>query len=83
MAATWDGKRLRLYVNAVEKGTTPFDGTVAPQNPTRPLILGNYIGRKNAYAFDGAIDDVRIYSTCLAEDDVFAAASSANPGTPD
>jgi len=83
VAATWDGKSLRLYVNAVEKGIVPFDGTVAPQNPGHPLILGNYIGRKNAYAFDGAIDDIRIYSTCLSGDDVFAAASSANSENPD
>jgi len=61
----------------------PFDGTVAPQNPRHPLLLGNYIGRKNAYAFDGGIDDVRIYSLCLSEDDVFAAAANADPRNPD
>lgn len=74
VAATWDGNVLRIYVNAVEKGSTPFDGTVAKQNPRRPLILGNYIGRKNAYAFDGAMDDVRIYNDCLSVEEILIAA---------
>ena len=75
VAATWDGAELRIYVNAVEKGKTAFQGTVAAQNPGRPLVLGNYIGRKNAYAFDGLIDDVRVYSACLPADAILDAAS--------
>jgi hypothetical protein len=35
------------------------------------------MGRKNAYAFDGLMDDVRIYNRALTEDEVFAVASGA------
>ena len=77
MATTWDGKDLRVYVNAVEKASLPFAGTVAPQNPRRPLVLGNYIGRRNAYAFDGALDDIRIHSRCLSEGEILDAACAA------
>lgn len=75
VAATWDGQHLRVFVNAVEKAATEFAGTIAPQPAWRGLVLGNYMGRKNAYAFDGLMDDVRIYSQALTEDQVFAVAS--------
>ncbi|HJN14495.1 MAG TPA: LamG domain-containing protein [Armatimonadota bacterium] len=72
VAASWDGEQLRIFTNAVERAATEFSGEIAPQ--PRPLIIGNYIGRKNAYAFDGLIDDVRIYDGALTEDEVFTAA---------
>ena len=75
VAATWDGKNLRVFVNAVEKGTSPFAGSVAPAPLRRALILGNYIGRKNAYAFSGCLDDIRIYTRCLNAGEIFAAAA--------
>ncbi len=75
IAATWDGKMLRAYVNAVEKACTPFEGAIAPQRKWYPLVLGNYIGRKNAYAFDGLIDEVVLLDTALTEDEIFAWAS--------
>lgn len=75
VAATWDGTNLRLYVNAAEKAVAPFAGTVAPQDPRRPLVLGNYLGRRNAYAFDGALDEIRVYDHCLTPGEILAAAT--------
>ena len=72
VAASWDKERLRVFVNAVEKASIEFAGRIAPQ--PRPLIIGNYIGRKDAYAFDGLIDDVKIFEGALNEDEVFAQA---------
>jgi len=71
VAATWDGKKLRAFVNGVEKASTEFAGEIAPQARWRPLILGNYIGRKNAYPFEGLLDEVKIFDTALSEDEVF------------
>ena len=37
----------------------PSQGEIMPSK--RGLIIGNYIGRKNAYAFDGLLDDVKVF----------------------
>lgn len=71
IAAGWDGEHLRVYVNAVEQGSEPFDGAIAPQHHWRPLVLGNYIGRKNAYAFDGLLDELKVFDRFLDEEEVF------------
>jgi len=64
VAATCDGQRLRLFVNAVEVKSREVAGAIAPEK--RPLVLANYVGRKNAYPFLGTLDDVRIYSRALS-----------------
>jgi len=75
VAGSWDGEQLRIFVNGVEKAGTEFRGQIAPQVRWRPLILGNYMGRKNAYAFDGLLDEVRIFDRALTEDEVFVEAA--------
>ena len=79
IAATWDGARLRAFVNAVEEGSTDFSGPIAPQPAGRSLVIGNYIGRKDAYAFDGLLDDVKVIGGALTEEQVLLEAS-AEPG---
>jgi len=74
VAASWDGAHLRMLVNGVEKAAEPFEGEIAPQSKWRPLILGNYIGRKDAYAFDGLLDDIKVFDRALTEDEVFGEA---------
>lgn len=83
IAAGWDGERLRVYVNGVERASEPFAGPIAPQPAGRPLILGNYIGRKNAYAFDGLLDDIMVFDRFLDEDEVFRAASRSGTEAPE
>ena len=68
VAGSWDGAKLRLFVNAVERAATDFYGQIAPQHAWRPLVLGNYIGRKDAYAFDGLLDDIKVFDAALTED---------------
>ena len=80
VAATWDGMKLRIFVNAVEKASTDFAGEIAPQHKWRPLILGNYIGRKDAYAFDGLLDDIRIHDIALTADQILQEASQGLAG---
>jgi len=77
VAAVYDGQRVRLYVNAslvVEQGV---EGELARQK--RPVIVANYVGRKNAYAFHGALDEVKVFDGCLSEDEVFAEACRGMP----
>jgi len=77
VAATFDGKIIRIYVNGVEKASAPAEGEILPNK--RPLIIANYIGRKNAYAFDGLLDDVKVFSRVLNEGEIFAEAVRGMP----
>ena len=78
VAATFDGANIRIYVNGVEKAAAPGEGDILP-NKRVPLIIGNYIGRKNAYAFDGLLDDIKIFDHALSEDAIFSEAVSGMP----
>lgn len=69
VAATYDGKTIRIYVNAVLVAEQAVEGTLAPQ--PRSAILANYIGRKDAYPFQGAIDDVKVFAGPLSQDEIF------------
>jgi len=62
----------------VEKGAAPGEGDILP-NKRVPLIIGNYIGRKNAYAFDGLLDDVKVFSRVLNDGEIFAEAVRGMP----
>lgn len=75
VAGTWDGTALHVFVNAVEKAAEAFSGEIAPQPSWRPLILGNFVGRKNAYAFDGLLDDIKIFDRALSEEEMFEEAT--------
>lgn len=72
VAVTYDGTTMRLYVNGVEKASAPAEGDILAAK--RPLVIGNYIGRKNAYAFDGLLDDLKVFGRALTADEVFAEA---------
>ncbi|MCC6485958.1 MAG: LamG domain-containing protein [Candidatus Hydrogenedentes bacterium] len=74
VAATYDGKAIRVYVNAVQVAEQAVEGALAPQK--QPAILANYIGRKNAYPFQGAMDDVKVFAGPLPEDEIFKEAQS-------
>jgi hypothetical protein len=78
VAATFDERTIRIYVNGVEKASAPGEGDILP-NKSRPLIIGNYIGRKNAYAFDGLLDDVKVFNRVLTEQEIFAEAVRGLP----
>ncbi|MDH7571067.1 MAG: LamG domain-containing protein [Armatimonadota bacterium] len=73
VAATLDAARARVYVNAVEAASLPVEAPMLP--PRVPLILGNFVGRKNAYAFNGCIDEVKVFDCALSAEEVFAAAT--------
>jgi hypothetical protein len=60
--ATYDGTRMRLYLNGVEVGFVAKTGTVA-MSATVPLNLGRNPDGSNY--MHGALDDVRIYNRAL------------------
>src|SRR6185503_19656210 len=54
VAVTYDGSRLRLYVNGVDAGSRPATGTLLPSSPEAGILGG-------ASAFAGSIDELRFY----------------------
>lgn len=73
VALSYDGRKLILYVNCEPVAEQALKTPIMAA--TKPLIIGNYLGRKNAYAFDGLIDEVRIYGEVLDGDAIHAEAA--------
>jgi len=38
-------------------------------------IIGNYIGRKNAYAFEGLMDEVKVFAAVLSAEEIYTEAA--------
>jgi hypothetical protein len=69
VAATWDGSEQRVFVDGECVCST------APQHPpafngTQPFTIGCYPTASPAERFTGGIDEVRVYSRALANDEV-------------
>ncbi|MGC9316459.1 MAG: LamG domain-containing protein [Armatimonadota bacterium] len=76
VAGSYDGRAMRVYVNAAERAITEVTAAIAPQ--PRPLVLGRYLStRRVAYPFRGLIDDVRIYGAALSQSQILQAAAQA------
>lgn len=73
LAATHDGRQLRLYANAEEIASR--EAVTAPAPANRALVIGNYIGRKDAYPFVGGIDDVYLAAAALDGEQIFRLAA--------
>jgi hypothetical protein len=59
IAATWDGETIRVYYNGQLEGEQPFPHALATSDGE--LWIGRYYS-----AFDGDIDEVRIYNRALS-----------------
>ena len=77
VAVTYDGERLRAFINCAQVAEAEVPAPIMPRD--RPLVIGNFIGRKNAYAFEGAIDELKIFDETLAQEQIFAAAVRGMP----
>ena len=75
VAAVYDGHTVRIYVNAVLAAEEPVEGVMAERKA--PLIVANYVGRKNAYPFHGVLDEVKVFAGCLTQEAIFAEAAGA------
>lgn len=65
VAAVYDGSEIRLYLDGVEVGSLPAAGTLS-SDPSVAAVIGNQPPGAGDRAFDGLIDDVRIYSVALS-----------------
>lgn len=69
LAATFDGKIMRIYMDGTELGSMERPGEVRPNGSH--LVLGNYeVG--HAAHFTGLLDDVRLYDRALKPDEIRA-----------
>jgi hypothetical protein len=69
LAMTYDGAKLRYYVNGVLKGTA--NGADPGASPDQ-LLIGGDISWGEEDAFKGLIDEVRIYDRALEEAEIVA-----------
>ncbi|MFW6437418.1 MAG: LamG domain-containing protein [Armatimonadota bacterium] len=77
VAVTYDGERLAAYINCTLSAEVEVDAPIMPRD--RSFVIGNYPGRKNAYAFDGAIDELKVFDGALTLDEIFAEAVDGMP----
>ncbi|WP_437930582.1 LamG-like jellyroll fold domain-containing protein [Sorangium sp. So ce291] len=61
VTGVYDGAALKLYVNGVLSASTPTSGTL--QQSTRPIVIG---GHPSWNAYNGLIDEVRLYQQALS-----------------
>jgi hypothetical protein len=65
-AAIWDGSSMVIYKDGVEVGREVKGGTAVATNPDLAIAIGNHLtGTTGSRAWDGMIDDVRVYDKAL------------------
>ena len=66
IAGRWDGDTAFTYVGAVETGWAPKGGSAVATNSGVPVAIGNQPANDpdGPRAWDGLIDDVRLYKPC-------------------
>ena len=74
LAATFDGKQMRLYTNGTLLGSCEVEGEW--RNSELPLVIGGFCGPKHHYAFDGLLDELRLYDHVLTEDEIVRVAAA-------
>ena len=82
IAATYDGKTLRCYIDGVEK-SRPVKNPGPLKKTGWDLCIGNSVvdyGTDEFLAYDGLIDEVRIYNHALSAAEIKALASATHAG---
>jgi len=70
VAATYDRRTMRLYVNGKERGSLERLGAVVPSE--NKLCLGSYGQGDQQHNFVGVIDEVKLYDRALTPTEVEA-----------
>jgi hypothetical protein len=72
LAGTYDGKRVKIYINGRLEGEVPFEKPIRHDNA--PIHIGGgklfSTGWGNQFTVDGTIDEVRIYDRALSADEI-------------
>ena len=80
VVGTWDGSRLKLYINGILQGqSTPDRG---PNQSTSPVCIGGYV--PGGQLFNGLIDEVSFYDRPLSALEIltlFAAGANGKCGS--
>ena len=78
LAGTYDGARIILYVNGVERARVNKTGALVAS--TRPVLLGANANGSNPLAgsefLAGGLDEVRLFSRALSPNEVAALANA-------
>jgi large repetitive protein len=77
VAATYDGSRVRLYLDGVEENVMTYDHPFPAA--TTPLYLGNNKNPSDGEPMVGRIDDVLLYSEALSAAAIAALAAGGVP----
>jgi hypothetical protein len=77
VAATHDGQMVRLYINCEHVAEAEAGPTLAKENSR--AVIGNWVGRTNAYGFVGLIDELYIIGAALDGDALFDLAEPPQP----
>jgi concanavalin A-like lectin/glucanase superfamily protein len=82
VTARWDGATASTYVNTVETGSAAKGGTAVAIDASVPVAIGNQpaAAGDGPRAWDGLIDDVRVYSRALTMDELGEVMLGAGPG---
>ena len=76
--AVYDGSEMRLYKDGVEVGSRSKTGVLSTNDTVKIRIAQN----PNGYgAFDGLMDDVRVYDRALTSDEIQQLAGGSVPPT--
>ena len=70
LVGTYDGARMRLYVNGALASDVAQNGLI--RTTELPLLLGQMLPGQSEYNFPGTLDDVRVYNVALSEAEVTA-----------
>ena len=66
VAATYDGSRMRLYLNGEEVGSTSMSGAIA-QDPSIDAWIGGNPNGSDSRPWQGGIDEIRIWSVARTQ----------------
>ncbi|MBN1510198.1 MAG: LamG domain-containing protein [Sedimentisphaerales bacterium] len=72
----YDGTRIALYIDGKLDASAPASGRIATND--EPVLIGENSERPNRF-WHGLIDEVRIYSYALSEDEITALYEEASP----
>jgi hypothetical protein len=73
VAGTYDGQRVRLYIDGQEVGSgTPATGPIqyGTTHSAGKLLIGDFSDTPSAANFNGSIDEIKIYNTALSAQDI-------------
>ena len=79
IAAVYDGAAMRLYLDGVEVASAPKSGAITAA-PAAPVWIGANPPDATVRPWEGAIDEVRVYSRALDAEAIGAVMAAGAPG---